>query len=161
MTNETMVERYKLEQQRKGGAGWFLWIGGLSLINTILFLTQTDFNFIFGLGITQVIDGFVSAMPPAIRGVGVALDLVIAAVFAGIWYLAKRHTWPFITGMIVYAADAVIFIVVQEWIGVAFHAFALAAIVAGYKAASKLAELPPEIVPVAAPAAPASQAPAL
>lgn len=144
MADETAVERFKLEQQRNGGAGWFLWIASLSIINTVLVLTKTDFNFIFGLGITQFIDGLVAEAPPFVRGIGVAINIGIAAVVAGIWYLSKRYTWPFLTGMIVYAGDALIFVLVQEWIGVAFHAFALIAMVGGYKAAVKLAALPVE-----------------
>lgn len=103
-----------------------------------------------------MIDGFLLEASPFVRGIGFALDLVIAGAFAGIGYLARRYTWPFITGMIVYAADTLIFVVVQEWIGVGFHAFALIAIYGGDRAALALAERPPVLAPVPAPQAPAA-----
>ena len=162
MTTEPALEQYKLAQTRKNGGDWFLWIACLSLINTILYVTNTQFNFIFGLGITQLIDGLVTEAAPVIRGVAIFLDILIAGAFVGIWYLAKRHTWPFITGMVFYAGDALIFVIAGEWLGLAFHVFAFFVMMAGYKAAVKLAELPAgEVGVVQAPAAQVPQAPAV
>ena len=43
--------------------------------------------------------------------------------------------WAFVLGMVVYGIDGAIFLVVQDWIGVGFHAFALFMIFRGYQAA--------------------------
>ena len=39
------------------GANWFYWIAGLSLVNTILLYTGSEWVFVVGLGVTQLIDG--------------------------------------------------------------------------------------------------------
>ena len=42
----------------KSGASWFYWIAGLSLINSFIALSGSDYGFILGLGITRIIDAF-------------------------------------------------------------------------------------------------------
>src|SRR5947209_1342499 len=39
-----------------GGARWFYWIVGLSLVNSLLALGGAQIRFVFGLGITQIFD---------------------------------------------------------------------------------------------------------
>jgi hypothetical protein len=153
MAEDPSLERYKLEQVKKTGSGWFLWVAGLSIVNTVMTMSGSTFNFILGLGLTQFIDGFVARASPGVKVFGFLLDLLFAGAFLGIWQLSKKYTWAFITGMVVYAGDALIFLFVQEWIGLAFHAFALVAMLAGLKAAMKLADTP-EVRP--APVAPST-----
>src|SRR5690349_8489985 len=51
-----------LERQVRSGARWFFWIGGLSLINTLIAMSGRGLVFIVGLGMTQIIDGFAKGM---------------------------------------------------------------------------------------------------
>ena len=51
--NAATVEVAALEKQVERGASWFYWIAGLSLVNSILSLTDSGWMFFFGLGITQ------------------------------------------------------------------------------------------------------------
>lgn len=52
-------ERLELETRLNSGAGWFYWIAGLSLLNSIIMLSGSDLYFVIGLGITQIIDVFI------------------------------------------------------------------------------------------------------
>ena len=48
--------KLKIESKFKSGASWFFWIAGLSIINSIILLAGGQWNFIVGLGVTQIID---------------------------------------------------------------------------------------------------------
>jgi hypothetical protein len=43
-----------------------------------------------------------------------------------------------VIGLILYGLDGAIFLLVQDWVGVGFHAFAIAMILRGYLAARQL-----------------------
>jgi hypothetical protein len=55
------------------GAGWFLTIAILSGVNSLLQIFDAKIRFIFGLGITQVVDGMA-------RGMGQGGTIVILVV---------------------------------------------------------------------------------
>src|SRR5215475_4582039 len=102
------AERQALERQRRSGGQWFYWIAALSLINAVLAFS--------GL-------------------VGVALIVVFAV-------LGQRavvgHCWAFVLGMVLFGLDGLLFVLIQDWVGVGFHAFALLMIGRGYAAARQL-----------------------
>jgi len=55
--NRALIEeKLRVEQQLKGGASWFVWIAALSVINSVILLSGGTWSFIFGLGITQIVD---------------------------------------------------------------------------------------------------------
>jgi hypothetical protein len=70
--------------------------------------------------------------------------LVGLAVIAIFGFLGQRavagYRWAFVAGMIFYALDGLIFLMVQDWVGVGFHAFVLAMVGRGWAAALKLPE---------------------
>lgn len=130
------------------GANWFYWIAALSVVNSVIMLVGAEWGFILGLGITQIFDGIAIALTEDSESEGVAfgvravvfcIDLVVAFVFALFGWLAnRRHGWAFIVGMVLYAMDGLIFLLIQDWLGVGFHGFALFCIFAGYSAMKKL-----------------------
>ena len=125
--------------QMKSGASWFYWIAALSLVNSIAAFTGSDWRFILGLGITQIIDAFGLSVEGAGKIIALVLSLITAGVLIGFGVLAgKRHTWAFIVGMVLFALDGVIFLLAQDWIGVAFHAFVLYCFFRGFKACREL-----------------------
>lgn len=134
-------EKMKIESQFRSGAQWFFWIAGLSLINTIVLFTGGNWAFIAGLGITQVIDNIAQSLANA-RYIALIIDLVITGIFIlfGV-YALKRSGLAFIFGMILYGLDGLIFLVVQDWLSIAFHVFVLYFIYAGYKANKMLAQM--------------------
>lgn len=141
-------EPAKLESQLASGANWFFWIAGLSLINSIVLLSGGQWSFVVGLGITQVADAIGAAVVQEVGGgVGLrtavfAFDAFVAGVFVLFGVLArKRHTWAIATGMVLYAADGLLFLLVADWLSLGFHAFALFGLFGGLTASRKLAAL--------------------
>ena len=150
-----------LTNRANSGASWFYWIAGLSLVNTIAAFTGSDWRFIVGVGLTQVIDELVlqyfQNVGTAAKGLVLAFDLVVAGMIIALGVLAhKGHLWAFIVGMIGYSLDGLIFLLAGDWIGVGFHVFAVFCIFSGYRAARMLSRLPPP-VPMPATAEPVSQ----
>ena len=123
----------------KSGASWFYWIAGLSLINSISSASGSDWRFILGLGITQFIDAFGHAMGGGGAIIALLLDVMAAGVCVLFGVFAhKAHGWAFVTGMILFALDGVIFLLCQDWLGVGFHVFALYCLFRGYRACRSL-----------------------
>ena len=127
------------------GARWFWWIAGLSLVNTILINSDSNTSFVIGLGFTLVAD----AMFREMQFVAFAIDAVaIGTIFILGWFAGRGHVWAFITGIILYAVDAFIYVRFEDWMPVGFHMFALVFIVRGMlllRQAIKATRLPPVI----------------
>ena len=127
-----------LEKRIKNGAGWFYWIAGLSLINTISALSGSEFGFILGLGMTDVVNVIAREFGSVGKIIAIVMDAVLLGMFGLFGFFAgKRHQWAFIVGMVIYGIDALIFIVASEWLSVGFHGFALFCIFQGLKANSE------------------------
>src|SRR6266568_2229851 len=118
----------KQAQLVRSGANWFIWIAGLSLVNSVLFVAGSDWAFFLGLGATQFSDAFGKEIITGTTGEVVALvvDVVIAGIFVG---------------MVLIVLDALLLVWVQDWAAVAFHALALFFIIRGFQAARQLAAL--------------------
>lgn len=149
-------QREKLERAVSGGASWFYWIAGLSLVNSAIVLFGGQWNFIVGLGVTQIIDAIASVAAQELgssastiaRAVAFTGDLMVAGVFVLFGVFAnKRHAWAFIVGMVLYALDGMLFLLVGDWLSVGFHGFALFCIWAGSSANRKLTALTPVLAP--------------
>jgi len=129
-----------LERQRRSGGQWFYWIAALSLINAVLAFSGQQWRFILGLGVTQLVQEMAAAGSSGTIGglVGVALIVVFAV-------LGQRavvgHQWAFPLGMILFGLDGLLFVLIQDWIGVGFDACALLMIGRGYAAARQLPPL--------------------
>lgn len=136
-------EKLKVERQFQSGADWFFWIAGLSLINSAILLAGSEWGFIIGLGITRIIDsiGLLIAEEVGIAGKIVAFifDIIAAGIFALFGVFArKRYKWAFITGMVLYAVDGLLFLLVFDVLSIGFHIFALFCIYGGFRALGKL-----------------------
>lgn len=117
----------------KGGANWFYWIAGLSIINTLIIFFNGDVNFIVGLGLTQIVDAIFYDSPNAFKILGLFVNLMIAGIFAIIGFFAnKKSKTAFIIGIILYLIDGLLFLYVQDYLGVGFHTFVLFMIVGGF-----------------------------
>jgi hypothetical protein len=90
-------------------------------------------TFVIGLGATQIVDGFMSALAKdlgqgwsIVRLIGLAIDVCIAGIFILFGVLGrKRYRWSVILGMVLYAIDGVILLLFKDFFGAAFHAWAL------------------------------------
>src|SRR5450755_3985036 len=85
-----IAQRLRIEQALKGSSSWFVLIAGLSLVNSVLSMTGTRIHFIFGLGLTQIVD----AVAHNAGGAGLVLDLIINGMIAGVfvifWNFARK-----------------------------------------------------------------------
>ncbi len=145
-------QKLVLQARMKGGASWFYWIAGLSAINSAIVLSGSNWHFLAGLGITDVISYIAQKAGNTGTLIGIVLNALALGVFVMFGVFAhKKQTWAFIVGMLFYGLDALIFLVFgPEILSLAFHAFALFQIFKGMQAANALKELesqmPPTIV---------------
>jgi hypothetical protein len=146
----------KHTQLVRSGANWFIWIAGLSLVNSVLFVAGSNWAFFLGLGATQFSDAFGKEIITGTTGevAALAIDVVIAAIFVGLGLMSRNGAlWSFIVGMVLIVLDALLLVWVQDWAAVAFHALALFFVFRGFQAARQLgalrtsAALPPGTVP--------------
>jgi hypothetical protein len=139
-------ETMKAETQLKGAAGWFFWVAGLSLINSLVHLFGGNLNFAIGLGITQLIDGMAAELATDFGSMIQPAAFVINAGIAGLFVLfgvlgGKKQTWAFVVGMLLYALDGLLFLLVSDYLSVGFHLFVLFWLFGGPRAIKKLDEI--------------------
>jgi hypothetical protein len=83
-------QKSRVLQALKGSASWFLMIAGLSVVNSILAMSGASVRFIFGLGLSQIVD----ALAHQVGSTGYVLDLIINGIIAGVlvlfWNFARK-----------------------------------------------------------------------
>jgi len=140
ITPSQLIELQKLALAKRiqSGANWFFWIAGLSLVNSVIALAGGGTRFILGLGITQMVDA-IAQQASLGMSVPLVLDLVATGMFIPFGLQArKRRNWAFLVGMILYALDGLLFVLVKDILGIGFHLFALYFIYKGMKANEQL-----------------------
>jgi len=105
-------------------ANWFYIIAALSIVNSVLAATNSSFVFIIGLGVTQVGAGMARQMGNSAIAIAVDAGAVLLLVAFG-YFGARRHAWAFVIGMLLYAVDGALFVMVRDWFAIAFHVLAL------------------------------------
>jgi hypothetical protein len=137
-----MDPRVPIILRMRRGAGWFLTIAILSGVNSLLQIFDAKIRFIFGLGITQLVDAIAHGMGQG----GTAVILVVDGLFVVMLILCSRWAktgsqGAFLGGMIAYALDGVLLLLYSMWLDAAVHAYALWMIWQGYSASRALAQL--------------------
>lgn len=134
----------ELENRVKGGANWFYWIAGLSLVNSLIFLFGGNWSFFAGLGVTQILDAIVDQLIApgqfsAVKIIFFTIDVLIAGVFllCGLW-ANKFHVWAFVLGMILYVLDAILLLILGAYLPAGFHVFVLFMIFRGFSASRQI-----------------------
>jgi hypothetical protein len=132
-TQQQTMQVLQLRHAVNAGASWFIWVAGLSMVNSVLSVSGGGFRF-FGLGATQIVDALAHRAGQS----GVILDLIINDLVAGLfvlfWHFARNgQKWAFLIGMTLYALDGLILIPFADYLGLAFHAYALWRIYGGFK----------------------------
>jgi hypothetical protein len=144
-------ERLRLETQFRNGANWFFWIAAMSLINSMVVFFGGQWGFVIGLGLTQVIDALLASQGPSV--VGPLLTAGVAGVFVACGHFAREgRRAAFIGGMVLYVLDSLIFVVVRDYLAIAFHGFALYCLIKGMHAKDQLDNLSARSAPMRAPA---------
>ena len=136
-----------LDKKIKTGGAWLYWIGGLSIINSVIVLTGSNWGFVLGLTLTQGIDFVCRSIATDFGWVAkifaLVLDLAIAGLFIALGVFARRRlTWPFVAGLVLYGVDTLLTLSTGIWLGVLWHTWALTCIVIGLRAAMRLSKAP-------------------
>lgn len=147
----------RLEQEIKNKMGWFAIIGTLSLINSVLFFLGIQLTFIFGLGITQFIDGFAQALQGyvspdlvwVVYAFNFAINWLVVMFFIGLTFLGnKKYRSAIIVGILIYIFDAFLLLYFEDYWSFGFHLYALFFLGNGLKQVHQFLQLettlPPE-----------------
>ena len=149
----------ELSQNYSSGANWFYWIAGLSIVTSLITFFGGGLQFLFGLGITMIIDGMASAISEDMGGdapkiVALVLDLLVTGLFVGIGYLANRKMLgAYIVGMVAFGLDGLLSLLVGDWLSVLAHGFVIFMLVRGFMAGRELTALEKSMSSQPAPAA--------
>ena len=140
-------KRALLGSRADRGSGWFYWIAGLSLVNSILIRSGGSWSFVFGLGLTAGVDYVArDAALPGQLATGV-FNALVMGVFVVLGYFARRERrWAYLAGMTVYALDGLLLLATLDWLGVAVHALGLLFIWGGLSAINKRRKMEQAIV---------------
>jgi hypothetical protein len=130
------------QARMRTGANWFIIIGALSVVNTLISMGGGRIRFIFGLGITE----FADAIAQHSGSVNQALPLVLSVLFGGFvamfgFFGRKEQSWAFYVGMGLYVCDGLLLLPVGQYLDAAFHAWALFRIFQGVQGLNALAAL--------------------
>ena len=126
----------------QSAARWFWWIAGLSLVNAVMFHSGSEVNFVIGLAMTTLASvAFAKNLPIAIALAG----LTVGFYFLVGLYAQRRVLWAFYLGLAVYAVDALIYVMFQDWMSVGFHVLAGFFIFKGLQRTRELAKAPPTL----------------
>ena len=138
-------EDLAVRQRMEAGASWFYWIAGLSLVNTITGAMGSAWGFVIGLGFTQLLSGialaFLAAEESSVIALGIlwVLNLGFIGLFAVLGWLSRKPSIAaFWIGIVLFGLDTLIFLVAEDWVGVAFHALALYFLWQGLAAAKQM-----------------------
>ena len=133
--------RFQLLQRRGSGGSWFYWIGGASILNSVLNAAGTQWGLAVGLGVTYLVDGFAEALSNTVRTPIYAfiIDIAIASGFLLIGRAARRGnlSW-YAVGIGLYLLDGLLFVLAEDILGIAVHAAAVFWLVSGWRAARAL-----------------------
>jgi len=138
------IETEKKEQLKQqnlitGGASWFMWIGILSALNILAIIFNQNLQFVAGLGINYFILGIMEGIRRAsginLMPLGYALAFLVSGLFIIVWRISrKENKGIYLTGLIIYGLDTMIFLFTKEWFSLGFHLFALLMLYTGYDA---------------------------
>ena len=136
-----------LNQSYASGANWFYWIAGLSIITSLITFFGGGWQFIFGLGITVIIDGVAAAISNEAGGeapkvVALILDLLVTGLFVGFgWLAGRKMLGAYIVGMVAFVIDGLLSLIAQDWISVGAHCLVLYWLFRGFQAGRELVSL--------------------
>lgn len=144
MTEEqAATELMQLESRHQSGAQWFFWIAALSLLNSGASFFGSDWGFVIGLGITQIFDAAATVLQEQLGGgvrvAAMAASVLVAGLFVLFGVLAgRRSSVAYVVGMLLYALDGLLFLLVGDWLSIGFHVLALVFIGRGFQASLAL-----------------------
>jgi|GEM_PF-818354 len=143
--DQAMDDGSIFDPQIRGGANWFYWIGGLSLVNAVIWALGMDWGFALGLAIAGFFHGIgigLAGEDAAGRWLGFAFQLIPIGTTVALGYFAglKRQRWAFVVGMIGFTLDGALYLLAFSLVGIVIHGYALFAMFKGFRACGERAE---------------------
>ena len=136
--------RFQLLQRRNTGGAWFYWIGGASILNSVLNAAGTQWGLAVGLGVTYLIDELARVTSSTLRTPIYAfiIDVAIACSFLLIGRAARSGNlgW-YAVGIALYFLDGLLFVLFADFLGIAVHAIAIYGLISGWRATRSLRQL--------------------
>ncbi len=130
------------------GASWFYWLAGLSLVNCAIGWFGGNTRFLFGLGVTEFVNGVVAGLNAG-TPVAAFIDVLICATFVafGVMTLKQKSKPIYMLGMVVYGLDLLLCLAFGDWIFVLFHGWVIFQLFRGYQALLQLLALEQQAAP--------------
>jgi hypothetical protein len=140
------IKHAELAQSYKNGSNWFYWIAGLTIITSLIAVGGGGIRFLLSLGVTQIIDGIAAGlsveMGAGAKAVALVLDLIVTGILVLFGYLAnQKQIWAYLIGMVVFAFDGLLSLLVSDMISVLAHAVVLFFLIRGFMAGRDLLAL--------------------
>jgi len=121
------------------GANWLFLIAGLSVVNTVTLISGSQWLFLGGLGVTELAAAIAMHLGTKGQLIGLFINLWATAFFVVLGFFARKgQKWAFITGMALYAVDALVVLFLQQWIMILFHGFVFFRLYQGYSSCNEL-----------------------
>lgn len=121
------------------GANWLFLIAGLSVVNTVSMVSGSQWTFLGGLGVTQFAAAVAMQLGTRAQLVALFVNLWATGFFLCLGIFARKgQKWAFVTGMSLYAIDAVAVLLLQAWIMFLFHGFVFYRLYQGYSSCNDL-----------------------
>ncbi len=128
---QDLQDEAALRQKVSRAASWFYWIAALSLVNMGAQILNKEWSFALGLGLSQLLGReahrlYESGAPgAAIFAMYLGCVGSIAFFAACGWFARKPSVFVFMVGMVFYALDTLIFLILLDGMGIAIHVVAL------------------------------------
>lgn len=89
------------------GSNWFLWIGGLSILN--IFLAFAGLSFIFGLATTVFMQSLFTSLGNPTAGVLIAIFISCFYIWTYHLTAKQEQLWAYFAGWTIYSIDALLY----------------------------------------------------
>ena len=131
------IADYIINQKKNTALSWFNAIALFSVINAFLILSNTNLNFLIGLGSITWIGYIAQILSARLGGQIVFIGFIFELSIAWFFYFVRKQSakdirWLF-AGLIVYSLDSLLLIPIKGYLGVAFHIFVIVMILQYFK----------------------------
>ncbi len=141
------VDPVKLEllNARNSGVSWINTVALFAIINSALTFMEVNLRFIFGLGVADIAAFMAQASESSgAKVVAIGITLSGTAMFYALGHQARKGaTWAFGLAMVLYSLDGMLWVLGQQWLEVACHAFAVYMMFQGMRANLRFKKLYP------------------
>ncbi len=125
---------------------WFKWIALLSLVNSVLMIMNSNITFIFGLAANIYLYVIGYELFGKFSVITIICQLILPAIYFLLYKMNKSmKKWPIIVGVVLYGMDAILYLLSDDLLSIAFHIYVMYSILKSFweidKYKEKLAQI--------------------